>query len=657
MLQNVPFWLKPENLEPAETLPYLYQFPHFHCDTGPCFSCPLVSASPKLVDPPSQTPVQGYIPSDMPVVDRYEPESPPPLEGIAAVVGEQVLFGRQNLKKETSFTWKNVNDDSGAVTVSQRIGEKRNAGGSGGVPVQKSYRGVRKRPWGRWSAEIRDRIGRCRHWLGTFDTAEEAAGAYDAAARMLRGSKARTNFEIPSVIPSVSPLAASPTSSRSSSEAKKRERKKARKSGKCAVVTSVAQLFSNPNNAVMSGASKGGTGVANLELDLKLGGSFIGRNRASMHNEEMSSTVRLNPDDYLTKVKKFLLPPFPMELCFSIFDPIPPQDSITDHSAANQATKFVSTRPHALPKVSAVRSKRHQFSTRPHAPTHWIFINFWVDPRPAARPVSDFTALSASDPTLPDTRFTVSGSFRLVLFILTGSLDFDLVFSGLRPVPTIFYRSELIPTIRLLKFRSYLFFSLSFSSFIISYSSLCLVTAMDPTQLISIILDGSNYSLWDQAMRSFIKGKKLWRYLTGDITIPVKTAGEPQLQFNERLDDWDSKNHQIIDWFRNTSVLSVYQQFGRYNTTKEIWDLLAQRYTTADLAHQYQLHDSLHRMKQEPGQSINSFLSQMQGIWDQLELSESSWTCSEDSAHFIAYRDHFRLIQFLMSLTDAYEYV
>lgn len=71
----------------------------------------------------------------------------------------------------------------------------------------KRFIGVRQRPSGRWVAEIKDSSQHVRLWLGTYDTPEEAAKAYDEAARVLRGENAKTNFASSKVEnPNIDPL-------------------------------------------------------------------------------------------------------------------------------------------------------------------------------------------------------------------------------------------------------------------------------------------------------------------------------------------------------------------------------------------------------------------------------------------------------------------
>lgn len=124
---------------------------------------------------------------------------------------------------------------------------------------------------------------------------------------------------------------------------------------------------------------------------------------------------------------------------------------------------------------------------------------------------------------------------------------------------------------------------------------------IDVSHLISTILNNANYVVWAQEIFKFFKGRKLWHYAISDILHPIKSLDMDTSKYVEILEEWDSKNYQIITRFYNTCASSIKLQFGCLDTTKKVWDLLLKCYSITNAIHQCQLYGNLSHMHQKSG--------------------------------------------------------
>ena len=172
-------------------------------------------------------------------------------------------------------------------------------------------------------------------------------------------------------------------------------------------------------------------------------------------------------------------------------------------------------------------------------------------------------------------------------------------------------------------------------------------------------------------MTVFLKGRQLWRYVTGDILklVPrpitdsdgsngdsVADAVIPVDDFDACFEEWESIQCKILSWFINTSVPAISSLLPWLETGQTVWSFLATRYNcTYDFALKFHIELKLYQTRQDLGQFIYDYYWQTASKWEQFVVADPPFKYAEDINLFAEYKDRRCFIQFMMGLCEDFE--
>lgn len=164
-----------------------------------------------------------------------------------------------------------------------------------------------------------------------------------------------------------------------------------------------------------------------------------------------------------------------------------------------------------------------------------------------------------------------------------------------------------------------------------------------------VVLKGENFQEWERCMRNAFRAKRKLGFLDGVIKKPDDESLE--------IEDWWSVNSMLLAWLFNSIEPNLRSSISYFDTVKELWDDLRQRFSIGNGPRIQQLTSDLARCEQN-GQSISSYYGKLKKLWDELSMyvSTKGCTCGKCECNWAAElskeRDERQVHQFLMGLDD-----